>query len=511
MQRMTKREFNALITGLSIALSITVVKGLNDFVATFRWWILSRHHHSLRKVDLILQAESVSRVIMLAARTSRLKLHVAASLWLGLTLAAQVALALLGLCYSVEEQTSVALVVTAGKVMIPDMSSIETTRIVRSGPDSVEAQEYTANTYGQVSLAFNTSTRDQVPNPGTLWTASDPLMFCDEHLCEYIFHEKSVDGANKNESDDDDDDDDGHSKTLVVTTNRSILSAALCDSWRVLDGANGNDTRITLDTKPGSASNVKEVAIPVRGGVNQTTYMTDNTENCGSGCRIVTAFEVADTASWYYSCNVTVSAVGNVTLPEHEVSESLRSMAAASIALQGSAVLSLDDDNLQYQIYPSESVFGLPTKGFNSSMAMTMARFAIGTLAVTAHSNDPMIVDGFPPVQGSHVVVDHWDYASLILMSVVLAQLILGLATAIIASRVVIPEGGPIAMAQVLRLVADRVQDIDENNSVVEGKDGKQTGLWIYRAVKTADRGIYDLFMEEKATEQSDAEGIEMF
>lgn len=50
MSQMTKREVNTIVTGLSIALSIVVMKGLNSFVATLRWWILSRHHHSLWKV-----------------------------------------------------------------------------------------------------------------------------------------------------------------------------------------------------------------------------------------------------------------------------------------------------------------------------------------------------------------------------------------------------------------------------------------------------------------------------
>lgn len=85
----TKRQVNTIVMAISLALSVTVLKGLNDFVATVRWWILSRRHHSLRKVDLILQAESVSRVILLAVKTRRLTVHLAACLWIILILVRQ--------------------------------------------------------------------------------------------------------------------------------------------------------------------------------------------------------------------------------------------------------------------------------------------------------------------------------------------------------------------------------------------------------------------------------------
>ncbi|KAF9877155.1 hypothetical protein CkaCkLH20_05421 [Colletotrichum karsti] len=445
---------------------------------------------------------------MLATKTRRFPVHAAAGVWLCTIIAAQIGMALLGLCYSVEDQDALALVVTEGKVSVPDMSSIQTAKIV-NGPSSPEAEEYTANNYGQISLAFTTGTPDDHPEIGTIWTPSNPLMFCGVDYCDYIFHEESVDSSVDNGNGGEDQDEDSTPpKTLVVTTDRNIVSTATCHSWRVVKGASGNETIITIDTTADDITNRdKNVTIPVRGGVNQTTYMTDNSENCGAGCRLVNAFEVSDAAAWYYSCNVTVSRVANGTIPEHEVSESLRSMAAASIALQGSAVLSLDNDNIQYQIYPSESIFGLPNLGQNSSMAMVMARFAIGTVAVAAHANDPIVVNGFAPVEGSHVVIDHWDYAILILNSVVFAQFVLGVATAVVASRVVIPEGGPIAMAQVLRAIADRVQGCDGDDAMSSGGEG---GVWIYKAVKTAEKGTYDLYMEERPCGPNNTHSMEL-
>ncbi|OLN95528.1 hypothetical protein CCHL11_05148, partial [Colletotrichum chlorophyti] len=518
MSRETKRQFNALITGLSIALGITVVKGLNEFVSTLRWWLLSRHCHSLRKVDLILQAESVSRVLLLGFRTRRIAVHAAACLWLCLILAAQVSLALLGLCFSVETQEALALVIKDGQVSVPDMSSIQTARIVKVGPDSVEAQEYTANSYGLISLAYETSQIDQIPDIGSIWTASNPLVFCDADHCEYVFHERSVgsiednDGDNGNTSsgDQETDDEGQHDKVLVVTTNRRATARADCHSWRVIDGANGNSTRITIDTTgDGATENDNAVFVPVQGGVNQTTYITNNLENCGAGCRIVTALEVLDAGAWYYSCNVSVSDASNATMPEHQISTELRSMAAASIALQGSAELSVDEDNdVQHRIYPAESLFGMPMEGLDHSMAINIARFSIGTLAVAAQFNNPLVINGRAPVKGSHLVVDYWGYVILILNSVLVAQLALGILTAVIASKVIIPEGGPIAIAQLLRLMAEHVQSSEQGDTMTNMKD--KGGLWIYTAVETEDEGVYDVFMQESDVREDTGEDIEM-
>ncbi|OBR10466.1 hypothetical protein CH63R_06158 [Colletotrichum higginsianum IMI 349063] len=528
MSQMTKREVNAIITGLSIALSVSVLKGLNDFVFTLRWWILSRHYHSLRKVDLILQAESVSCIIRLAARTSRLSVHGAALVWLCLILAVQIALALLGLCYSVELHDSLAMIIKEGNVSIPSMSSIQTVKLVQSDTDSLKSQEYTANkfvlcffpqalpsfsrklaltnsSFGQISLAFDTKPIGIIPAVGSIWTAAEPLMFCDDKHCAYVFHETSAVSTEDNSNDGDDDI--SQMRNLIVTTDRTINSTAVCYSWPVISGGNGTETSIRIDAKGDGTA--EEVFIPIRGGVNQTTYMTNTTESCGAGCRTVAAFEAAEDKSWYYRCNVTVSQVGNAARPEHEVSEGLRSMAAAAISLQGIEVSSFDTDDVQYQVYPAESFFGLPKLGFNDSMAATMARFAIGTVAICAQFNEALVVDGFAPVKGSHLVVDHWDYASLILSSVTLGQLVLGIATAILASLVVVPEGGPIAMSRVLSPITRKLQNSGKGDLLLASEG--QGSLWIYKAVKTAEEGIYDLFMEEKIRPENRTEDIEMF
>lgn len=51
MDKTTKRQYNAIITGLSIILGLSVTRGLNEMVGILRWWVLSRRYYSVGKVS----------------------------------------------------------------------------------------------------------------------------------------------------------------------------------------------------------------------------------------------------------------------------------------------------------------------------------------------------------------------------------------------------------------------------------------------------------------------------
>ncbi|GJC87623.1 hypothetical protein ColLi_10461 [Colletotrichum liriopes] len=237
-----------------------------------------------------------------------------------------------------------------------------------------------------------------------------------------------------------------------------------------------------------------DIFFPLPDGANQTTYLTNSSTNCGTGCRFISAVEVSERPTWYYNCTVAVSAVAQATAPEHDVSDSIRDLAAAGIALQGfQATSRLRDPSLQFQVYPAESTFGLPMKGFAKAMGMKLARFAIGVVAVTAETNSPIAINGMVPKQGLRLIVDHWDYASLILVMVAALHLVLGIGAALVASRVVIPTGGPVALAQVLRPLANHATTTKRQPATARSS----TDRWMYRSRVMPD-GSYDLYMEEE-------------
>lgn len=348
-----------------------------------------------------------------------------------------------------------------------------------------------------MSITYADDDPETAPSRGALRLSSDPRIFCDSQQCEYVFQEKNTRPAGLPA--------DADFQPIVVATDRRINSSATCIRQQVIAGGDGGSTNITTDV--GGGQN-RTVQISFAGGTNQTTYMTNTSVSCGAGCGVVTAFESAPTTSWYYSCNVTVGAATNATQPAHQVSDNVRLLAAQGIALQGYGVLSfVDDSRSQYQSYPAETAFGLAAEGDTDAMAMRMARFAIGVIAAAADSNNDLIIQGYPPVRGSHVKVDHWDYAALILLSAIIAQLLLSFVLAGMSYKVIIPPEGLVGMAQLLRSMAQETH-VAQRGEVGEkllredsicrfsSKGYCPECKWIYRHKLVSEDGIHDLYME---------------
>ncbi|GKT64974.1 hypothetical protein ColTof4_07367 [Colletotrichum tofieldiae] len=514
MNQTTKRQYNALITGLSIALGLAVASSLNHMVAELRWWILSRRYRSKRKVELILQADNLKHTIMLAARSKRWSIHLAALGWLILTIGSQVGLAAIGLCYATDTADKRALLVP-GNVSIANLDTIETSKIVKSSSKALGAQQYTANrsvlmkwthgtlallirrcSYGTISLAYDTATIEEAPLARAIFVPSDPLMFCSESFCKYVFYETSQ-ASITNEN----------SNPVTIATDRSINSTSKCIAWPVTSGGNGTSPNITVALENNGRF---DIDIPVRGGTDQTTFMTNSEFECGQGCAMVAAFEASDTSSWYYTCNITVGQVANATLPEHQVGSNLTALAAAAIALQGYAASSLaNDTSFQYQIYPAESVFGTPMNGTTEVLEAMLSRFAIGVIAVAAESNTDHVVEGTMPLKGTKLNVSHWNLIHLILVLTATLQLALGIAAALVANRVVVPDGGAVEMAQVMRTMAirDRTAVNEAGDKGLAGGP-KVTSLWIYRDHLASKDGLYDLHMEEQRFHARNEDGM---
>ncbi|KAF4783777.1 hypothetical protein HER10_EVM0000191 [Colletotrichum scovillei] len=487
MTQTTKRQYNALITGLSIALGLAVASSLNHMVAELRWWILSRRYRSKRK-----------HTIALAARSKRWSIHLAAVGWLILTIGSQVGLAAIGLCYSTDTADKRALLVP-GNVSIANMASIETERVVKSKTQALGALQYTANSYGTISLAYDTAEISAAPLARAIHVPSDPLMFCTETVCKYVFYETSTASIK-----------DPDANPVTVATDRSVNSTTKCTAWPVISGGNGNTTNVTVALENNRSW---DIFIPNRGGTDQTTFMTYSQFDCGTGCSMIMAFEASDTSPWYYSCNVTIGQVANATRAEHQVGANLTSLASAGIALQGYAASSfVNDTNFQYQMYPSESVFGTPMNGTTSDMEAMLSRFAIGVVAISADSNTNLVVEGDMPMKGTKLNVSHWGMINLILILTASLQLVLGIGVALWANRVVVPDGGAVEMAQVMRTMA--IRDRTTSTPSEKGSTGepRYKSLWIYRdTLVSKEGGLYDLHMEEQRYHAtSDSGMIEM-
>jgi hypothetical protein len=182
MSSTTEREFNTLNTGLSIALGLSIAIGFSGVISHLRWWILSRDYYSARKVRrhcerLSLEFAKCLRTDRsyypgrLSASCHRASYKNTSAIFPGCCIAVacfnsskqnivnltvyhakanclqlcQIALAAIGLFYSVNRVENYALVITPGNVTIPNMSSIQTVKTVQSNSTTFPAQEFTAN------------------------------------------------------------------------------------------------------------------------------------------------------------------------------------------------------------------------------------------------------------------------------------------------------------------------------------------------------------------------------
>ena len=297
-------------------------------------------------------------------------------------------------------------------------------------------------------------------------------------------------------------------------TSRSIDAQATCHRWPVTKGGDGQTAAITIGD--GQGRDIREVNLPLAGGTDQTTFITEATDDCGPSCRAVWAFEAFSAItnkSWYYQCNITIGDVANATQPEHRASANLTALASGAIALQGYAVSSLARGaEVQYQSYPAESVFGRPHNGDATSMAALVSRFSIGALAAIAETNKPLRVMGMAPESGTVLDITHREFILLILQGLVGLQLLHEIIPGIGAHGVIVPPDNMLALAQILRPMTNDPDDgleptlASAAKSIREGKLASREEerarrlaepLWVYRVTPTAEPGVYDLRMEK--------------
>lgn len=406
------------------------------------------------------------------------------------------------------------------------MSTIQTNRLIPSKSAELNAQQYTAHSYGLISSAYTISTVDNIPQPGSIYAPGDALVFLgNDSTARYVFRDTSAASAAA----------DG-TNPLAVITDRYITASTTCRSARVTSGGDGVGANLTIGafSPSPSSSDPTTFTLPsqaANGGTDQTTYMINTTQSCGPGCLPITAFEASLTAPWLYLCNVTISPVSNaVLLPQHSISDTVRRLAAGAIALQGVSTSSLTSNNsdaasVQFQTFPAEAFFGLSNNGSVSAMGLLLSQYAAGTVAAIAEANDQYRITGegqMAPARGEVLTIKHGGIIMAILIGAVAAQLVLEVGVAVWAHRVAVPPDDVVAQAQVLRPLsaatgyirkdrrAGHRKNIVTSSGSSRGSAGGESGaggaegeqvyeaLWIYRVVPMGNSGLFDLHLERR-------------
>ncbi len=211
----------------------------------------------------------------------------------------------------------------------------------------------------------------------------------------------------------------------LVYTNRTINSTYSCKSYTV-NPVSGNGSSNFVDVFL-SGANAPSTTITVPSVViNETTFFLDN-GTCGSRCGFISVFQASFTTPQFYQCNITISEVANATLPQHLVNDAFAQLVARAIALGATS------SNGFYQRYPEDSNYGILIEADADAMGKQMAYFAICAVAVAYLSNPSVVAAGRTPEQAYTLHIHSSTKLVLVFVLVSGAQLLLSLATAVVA------------------------------------------------------------------------------
>ncbi|KAH6674194.1 hypothetical protein B0J14DRAFT_480438, partial [Halenospora varia] len=366
--------------------------------------------------------------------------------------AAQVAIAVIGLNFSINTDNTIAILNT-GMTMLPDLSEIHAYGIgtVRN---QLAMREYVSNSYGRESLRLLHNGSEALPPTGYYWNNGPSIFFdTEQESWNFVF----LDSENTTIS-----------YSTSVYSNKSINTTWTCTQSDVMDGVNGTVSPITLRNF-GNHANFS-MDIPYTGGMDQTTFFTTPDSTCDRGCGVVYAFEVnqSPNITHFYNCNITVGTVIGGSILEHDVSESFRNISSKAIAIQGYGINVDNSSSMQYQVYPRESAFGTAANGNIMKMGSLIGRFAIGVIAIS--SLYPIatlhVVTHNHPCVGNILVVESWwiIWFTMGLLAVVPGLVIFFFS--IWANRVIVRDESPLATAVLLKPILDHL----DNNTAADSE-----------------------------------------
>ena len=450
-----KHAFNALITLISIFLGNNLTSSLREFAQMLRWRLLAAKYRNLHEFELVLQCDSLRRVMELlwvARPRGRLlpnKTQLLCAAWLSINMLLQVLVALLGLTYNID--TSYVPEQKFGQISIAELSVI---RDIWGAPNpSYYAQLGSANYYGIQGQDYNFVS---TPPPGqgsipSYGPAGTPTIYANEkytHLT-YFFQDQNIDNPD-----------------VTLISHRSITASATCISLPILSGGYGNDTNITYLSPASGPTTLNAAHV----GPGAMTYISSLNSTCGPRCTSLFALQSANSIPSsiphpsFFTCNSTLSPVAGIpsyVLPTQ--SPSLYTMPDTQARIMAGAIGWTGFNytpNTPYEFvrYTLDSWWSPDAPATAALVAERIMEFAIEGVAAIDYNGPRQNVSGWYPFPAQMVAVQ-WQWAGAILGVIPLVQLLaLGCVVAW-ANRAVIKDTTALSTARLLRPVVERLED----------------------------------------------------
>ncbi|KAF4626784.1 hypothetical protein G7Y89_g11372 [Cudoniella acicularis] len=465
-----KKIFNTVTTGISIALGLNISSAFKDMALNMRWPILHMKKRNLEEIDLILNSDSLIKLSQLVLKSRTPLVVLGALSWLFINILAQVGIAAVSLTYNWDTDTN-GVLLSSGNVSIADLSHFYPNG--NNSKPTTQDEQYSAHLYGSLALNYGVNTTATLPSPGDIYNPSGSSIFLDltQPTAQLMFSDSPT-GATQ-------------PATGSIYSGRTVNVTYGCVAHEVTNNGNGSLTDGSSVTI--SVANVGDVIVSnvVSGSM---TYFTNRTggaqNNCGTNqrCSVVEVFESSNSSSttaWYYKCNITVNPTFNDPKNVSWISDEMAWMAGSSIAQVGYVI-----NDQETQIYPPHSVWGVPVQGDFQLMGETIATFAAGSLVGAELFNPPSSYMGTVPSQGQILLVGHKYYFYVIIGLICGCHLIFCIVVAMIANRVKVGPGSHLAMALLLRPIADALWGV--SNGKIDSEVYKDA---VKRTIATYEKG----------------------
>lgn len=451
-----KHVFNAIYIGISMILSMNLISAFKSLANMIRWRLLAAHEFTLREVDLILACSSFQKTIQLLFTPSKEHTHLAtkswvfrlgAIAWILLGVAAQVAIALIGLTYNHENDTALKM----GPVNITALDSVyPETYWNFDTAIPLPVQKSAANMHGSSSYSMV-----YVYTPDTIGSASDMthLLLFDpaDNTMKYTIKEWAVDFSVSGQLTSD-------------QTNRSVIVTPQCEYYPIEENKYGDaDTPFTILTNEGVNVTIDWLkdSMPGQNIIVNPYWEGISPEYlyCGDRCSRLYIFEFPPWGGegLFFNCTVEVSPVYNAVRPEHEMPDEVARIFAGSPGSQGW----YDDSGRQMVRYNQASYWGVTDRAGEEGekyVGEGLAWFVAGSIA-NYDQYGPMIAStGNQQWQGVRLIVK-WRELYITLGMILAINLIFGIFIVIKANAVFCKDDSFLSIARLLRPMLERLGD----------------------------------------------------
>lgn len=461
--------FNAIITGLSIALGLNLNSSLKSYARMMRWRLLMVRYQPLEVFDLIMGCDRLANVIELFFKTWGTHIPYLPSLtglvcllWLAINVGTTILVASLGLTYSLDPSSKEVNINYGGLTSVVNLAFISDV-----GNDNEEinlqAQLIAAQQYG-ITGQFFTVVEDidlsHAAGLGAIYQDPDKS----GHF-RYRFIDENPLNANM--------------AAEALVSGRFIDSWTTCDSFPVLDGGYGNLSYIVYSD---SGRNVTE-AIGEQGEPGAMVYISQLLHTCGSRCTQVKVFQpvyLSDADGngkvyhpHFFICNNTITTVQHYigsTLYDADENVQMPDRVARIVAgVPGWSGSESPNSTEEYQTYSRQAPETYTTDTDANAVENMIAAFSMATVAALDDHGPRKNISGDDPVVANMLDVGgNWRQAGSILAVIPTIHFLAMIVVLFWADKAIILDDTFLSAAKFLEPMIDR---LETKGTLMRGRD----------------------------------------